>query len=241
MRNFLKSAGGALRDLYPRGISLAWLAPGVLALVVIPEFIQHVVEIQLGMFDSTEAFRAHHLDPSRMASGYVKVAGLVAAILAAARFQMIRGSGSRWWQVTSIAWGRFALGFTIFFGLGSLPELLPQGMPWKAAGWGWMILTLPGLFIMLAGLAGDRLTPLKAMWTRAWPWIVLTLLLAALGFGPAAWLHAMNHRWASGAGPAPLWLLMVWDSILVGFLAALAGTGLGLGYAAFRDNDRASP
>lgn len=239
LRNFLTTAGRALLDLYPRGVSLMWLAPAVLALVVIPEFAQHVAEIRLGMFDSTESFRAHQLDASRMAFGYAKVAGLLAAILAAARYWMVRGSDVRWWDLSSIGWGRVALGFLVFFGIGSLPELLPERldrMPYQALGWAWMIATLPGLFIMLAGLSGDRETPLEAMWTKAWPWIVLALLLAALGFGPAAWLHQMNHDWASGAGPVLLWSLMVWDSLLVGLLAALAGTGLGLGYVAFRDS-----
>lgn len=241
MRTFFASAGRALLALYPNGISLLWLAPGILALVVIPEFAQHVAEVRLGMFDSMEAFRAHQLDASRMAFGYAKVAGLLAAILAAARYWMLRGSDRRWWNPRDVAWGRLALGFLVFFGIGSLPELLPERMdqmPHQALGWAWMIATLPGLFIMLAGLSGDRQTPLKAMWTKAWPWIVLTLLLAALGFGPAAWLHQMNHSWASGAGTLLLWSLMVWDSLLVGLLAGLAGTGLGLGYRAFRETLR---
>ena len=239
MRLFLASAVRALLELYPKGISLLWLAPGILALVVIPEFAQHVAEIRLGMFDSTEAFRAHQLDASRMAFGYAKVAGLLAAMLAAARYWMIRGSDRRWWDLRHVAWWRLGLGFVIFFGIGSLPELLPDRMdrmPYQALGWAWMIATLPGLFIMLAGLSGDRQTPLSAMWTKAWPWIVLTMLLAALGFGPAAWLHQMNHAWASGAGPVLLWSLMAWDSLLVGLIAALAGTGLGLGYCAFRNS-----
>lgn len=241
MRTFFASAGRALLGLYPNGLSLLWLAPGILALVVIPELAQHVAEIRLGMFDSTEDFRAHQFDASRMAFGYAKVAGLLAAILAAARYRMVRGSDRRWWDLRDVAWGRLALGFLVFLAIGSLPGLLPERMdrmPYQALSWAWMIATLPGLFLMLAGLAGDRETPLKAMWTTAWPWIVLALLLAAVGFGPAAWLHQMNHDWASGAGPVLLWSLMVWDSLLVGLLAALAGTGLGLGYCAFRDTLR---
>ena len=58
MRDGLIRAGRALVDLYPKGLSLFWLAPAVMGLVVIPEFLQHVVEIRLGMFDSREAFDA---------------------------------------------------------------------------------------------------------------------------------------------------------------------------------------
>lgn len=238
MRGFFRSAGQALAGLYPKGISLFWLAPAVPALVVVPEFVQHVVEVRLGMFDSVDMFRQHQLDPTRMAFGYVKVAGLFLAILAAARFWSVRGSDVRWWDLRRVAWGRFALGFVIVFVIGSLPELIPERMqtvPLQVAAALWMIATLPGLFVMLSGLAGDRATPTKAMWTSAWPWIALTALLVVLGFGPAAWLHQLNHQWASGAGPALLWALMIGDSLLVGLLAALVGTGLALGYRAFRE------
>lgn len=239
MRSFLKGAGRALLDLYPKGLSLLWLAPGALALVVLPEFAQHVVEVRLGMFDSTEAFRARQLDPGRMAFGYVKVAGLLLAILAAARFWGVHGSGRRWWDLRDVAVPRLALGFVIFFGLGSLPELLGERVerqPLQAAAWLWMFLTLPGLLIMLSGLFGDRSIPLRAMVVRGWPWLVLLLVLLVLAFAPAAWLHQMNHRWASGAAPALLWALMAWDSLLVGLLAGLTGTAMALGYRALRDS-----
>lgn len=86
MRDFFRSAGRALIHLYPRGVSMIWLAPAALALVVIPEFAQHVVEVRLGMFDSVEAARSIQNDPTRWAFGYVKIAGLVLTFLAAARF-----------------------------------------------------------------------------------------------------------------------------------------------------------
>ena len=51
--------------LYRRGISMLWVAPAVLALVVVPEFLQHVAEINLGMFDNRESARAAAEDPLR--------------------------------------------------------------------------------------------------------------------------------------------------------------------------------
>ena len=215
---------------------MLWLAPAVLALVIIPEFAQHVVEIRLGMFDSAEAARSLQNEPTRWAFGYVKFAGLVLTFLAAACFWWTREHGGRWWDVRDLAWPRLALGALIVFGVGSLPELLRSMLDetsMKVLATVWMLLTLPGLFILLAGLFGDKATPIAAMWRRGWPWLLLTALLLVLAFAPASWLHAMNHRWAMGAEPAVLWGLMIWDSVLVGLLAGLVGTALHLGYAGF--------
>lgn len=236
MRGFFRSAGRAVAMLYPRGVSMLWLAPAVLALVVIPEFAQHAVEIRLGMFESAEAARSIQNDPARWAFGYVKVAGLILTFLAAARFWWTREHGGRWWDVRDLAWSRLALGALVVFGVGSLPELLRSRIDettFQVIATVWMLLTLPGLFILLAGLFGDRATPVAAMWRRGWPWLLLTALLLVLAFAPASWLHGMNHRWAMGAGAVKLWGLMIWDSVLVGLLAALVGTALHLGYAAF--------
>ena len=242
MRGFVRSAGEVSALLYPRGVSMFWLAPAVLALVVIPEFAQHVVEIRLGMFESSEAARTIQNDPTRWAFGYVKVAGLVLTFLAAARFWWTREHGGRWWDVRDLAWSRLALGALIVFGVGSLPELLRGTFDSKTVtiiGAVWMLLTLPGLFILLAGLFGDRTTPIAAMWRWGWPWLLLTAVLLVLAFAPASWLHGMNHRWTMGAGPLKLWGLMIWDSVLVGLLAGLVGTALHLGYAAFSTHQSA--
>ena len=88
---------------------MLWLAPAVLALVVIPEFAQHVVEIRIGMFESAEAARSLQNEPTRWAFGYIKIAGLVLTFLAAARFWWTREHGGRWWDVRDLAWSRLAL------------------------------------------------------------------------------------------------------------------------------------
>jgi len=224
-------------DLFSMGISMLWLAPAVLAIVAVPEFIQHVVEIRLGMFESDAAFRASQLDQTRMVFGFAKIAGLLLTFLAAARFWWTRRHGGRWWDVRQISWPRFLLGAALFFGVGSAPELL-NGVISKPAyqivGAVWTILLLPALFLMLAGLFADRATPFATLWLRAWPWLALIAALVVLGYAPASWLHLQNHLWASGAAEPLIWALMVWDSLVVGLLAGLTGTALFLGYEAFR-------
>ena len=240
MKAGLKRAGQALARLYPMGFSLLWKAPLVLALVIVPEFIQHIVEIRLGMFDSAEAFRALSADPTRMAFGIAKIIGLIAAMLAAARFWATRDSGRAWYGIADIAWRRFALGFLLFMLLPAAPALLePQiGKPnAQAIGIVMSLIMLPMLFLMLAGLFGDRQTTSRDMWRRSWPWAVLMAALLVLAFAPAQWLHGMNHRWALGADPALVWALMIFDSLLVGLLAGLVGTAFYLGYTAFADGN----
>lgn len=238
MKAGLKRAGQALARLYPMGISLAWKAPLVLALVVVPEFLQHVAEIQLGMFDSKEQAIAVANHPTRWVFGYAKVAGLVLTFLAAARFWAARERGVAWYRLSDVDWRRFVLGFLLFGLLPAAPALFATQIGKANADIVGIVITiilLPALFLLLAGLFGDRTTSIRAMWRRSWPWAILTVVLLFLAFMPAQWLHGQNHVWAFGAHPAIVWTLMIFDSILVGLLAGLTGTAFYLGYAAFRD------
>lgn len=89
LSRFRSAVGGTAQTVlasYRRGGLTLVAAPAIVALIVVPEFAQHVAEIQLGMFESKEAFKALSNDPTRWAFGYVKVAGVVLATLATARF-----------------------------------------------------------------------------------------------------------------------------------------------------------
>ncbi len=58
----------AVLDTYRLGFA-AWRAvPGFIAISAIPEFVQHIVEIRLGMFASRDAARALANDPLRWSS-----------------------------------------------------------------------------------------------------------------------------------------------------------------------------
>lgn len=72
-----------------------WVAPGLVALAVVPEFMQHVAEIRLGMFESLADARALAIDPTHWAFGYVKLAGFGLAILLLARLWATGGSPRR--------------------------------------------------------------------------------------------------------------------------------------------------
>jgi len=228
-------------DLYMRGFALFWLAPLVLALAVIPEFLQHVAEIQLGMFDSRASAQAVADHPLRWGFGYAKIAGLVLTFLAAARFWWVRKRQERWWDLRTLDWGRFLLGLVLFGSLPLLAELIEPFAGTAAkdvASWVLTFAAMPFLLLMLAGLFGDRGHTFRQMWTRGWPALLILCILVPLAFAPAQILHGYNHGWAFGAHPFLVWVLMIFDSLVVGLLAGLTGTALYLGYAAFAPRDR---
>lgn len=212
-----------LRD----GIRIWWLAPLIPALVVVPEFVQHVAEIRIGMFDSKEAFRLLADDPRRMIWGILKLAGLLLAILATVRFWGAQSIGQKWWNLRGLHWK--ALGIAILLmALTSVPEWLLTGRVSENAALAVTaaitLATLPLIVYLVRALAGgDRLT-LKSAFTRGW-WPALRILLfAAAAWIPLQWLHGQTHVWAMGQPDAAVWALMTVDALLVGLLATMAGT-----------------
>jgi hypothetical protein len=232
----IRALANAIADYFRRGVGLFWIGPAVVALVVLPEFAQHVAEIQLGMFDGLDAAKAAGDAPLRWAFGYVKIAGLVLTFIAAARFWWCRTHGGRWYDLRQIAWGRLLSGFVLFMAIGSVTELVAPLTGQKAPLAAIVIaslLSLPFLFVMLAGLFGDRTTPMKTLIARSWPWLLLLALLLPLGYAPLFWLHGMNHKWALGAHDAVVWALMVFDSLVVGLMASFVGAALFVAYDRF--------
>lgn len=233
---FFRDLLSAIGDYLTRTVSLFWIGPAVVALVVVPEFAQHVAEIHLGMFDSAAAAKLAGNDPVRWAFGYAKIAGLVLTFIASARFWWCRAYGGRWYDIRRLAWVRLIVGFILFMAIGSATELVEPLTGHKAPIALVVVatlLSLPYLFVMLAGLFGDRVTPMKALIAKSWPWLLLLALLAPLGFAPLSWLHGMNHRWALGAPDALVWALMVFDSIVVGLMASSVGAALFTAYDRF--------
>lgn len=236
MIRVLTPIGRSIGDQFRTGLALFLVAPAAVALVVVPEFAQHVAEIRLGMFDNIEAARAAAGDPIRWAFGYAKIAGLVLAFLACARAVWCRLNDGRWWDLREIAWWRFLAGLVLFGAVGSLAEPFAGLLPEKVIGVLRLVCSLvsmPFLFVMLAGLFGDRATGWRTLVLRSWPYVLLVLLLLVIGFGPAQLLHIANHKIALGAHPLLVWALMLWDSLVVGVLAALVGAGLAVSYHRF--------
>ena len=232
----LKLVWHSLIEQYRKGFALFIVGPLVLALIIIPEFAQHVVEIQIGMFDSREAGKALSNDPTRWAFAYVKLAGLALTFFAAARFWWTREHGGIWWDLRQMHWPNLLIGTVLFVGIGMVAE--PFGAylaatPFMLLQIFFSLLSMPMLFYALSGLFGDATVTIKQVMTKSWTYLPLLLLLLAAGFAPAQYLHGMNHAWAFGQHPALVWALMIFDSLVVGLLASLVGSAMYVAYAAF--------
>lgn len=219
-----------LRD----GIRIWWLAPLIPLLMVVPEAIQHIAEIRIGMFDSIEAARALADDPRRMVWGYVKVAGLMLAILAAIRFWNARARGKQWWDLRDIAWRAVGVSVLAII-VTSVPEWLLEGQVAPAVSNAVTLVitlaTLPVLVLLVAGLAGDRTATLAGLFCSGWLAAARIALFFVLCWLPLSYLHTANHRWAMGAAQPLVWALMAVDFLVVGLMAVMAGTAIHHGYS----------
>lgn len=224
---------GVCRDAF----RLWWLAPAIPLIAVIPEFVQHVVEIRIGMFDSREAAQSLANDPTRWAFGYAKLAGYLIAILAAARFWAARAQGLAWYSPWGIAWKVFGLALLlnalVTAVLAAAEQPLQAALGKAGSGIvsvGLTLATLPLLVLLVAGLVGDSKATLASVYRTGWGAALRIVLLSAAVLVPLMWLHGVNHDLAFGAHPALVWALMVFDSLVVGLLATGWGTAIHHGY-----------
>lgn len=208
------------------------MAPFVLLIVMVPEFVQHVFEIRIGMFESLERFRDLAQDPTRWEFGNFKIAGVFLSILFAARFWANHARGARWWSLAGISWKQVVLGIVIQI-LGGLPNLLAGSLDPRvsmAITVAAFLITLPGLVLMIGGILGDHKTGLVDVYRRGWAKGLRFVLHAAPGWALLQMLHQFDHTLAMGQPTALVWALMAWDTLVVGQMTALAGTALHHGY-----------
>jgi hypothetical protein len=234
LSGWAKAAWALLRDTALDSLRLWRIAIWVPLLVVVPEFIQHIVEINLGMFDSREAARALSSDPQRMLFGAVKIAGLFAAILAAVAVWTRRDHARPAWRAVGIAFGLNLLLTALVFGLG---KVMPAGV-WAVLNPILMIVTLPFLVLLVGALLGDATMTLRAAYRRGWLIMLRMALLLPLAWLPLQWLHERNHFWALGQASWAVWALMAFDALVVGLMACWAGTALHHAYRGSKSDVR---
>lgn len=230
-----------LRDVYRHGLRMPFAAPAIIAIAVIPQALQHVAEIQLGMFASKEAFMAQAGGSTRLVFGGGKVAGLFLCIFAAARFVHCGSTGE------ALRMSGRDLGRSLFALLIGLAASLPAewaartGQPphiyWAVVPASWLLSFLL-LSYLIGALLGDRTMTLRAAFTRGWKLLAPLAILTVAAFWPATTLHTYAHKLAIGGTPALVWALMAADSLLVGLLAALLGSALAVSYRFAGGNPR---
>lgn len=227
----VRFAGRQLRELYRRGFALFLLAPVIIAMVAVPEFVQHWFEIRSGMFESAERARALANDPERWAFGYAKLAGLLIAMFAAARFWSARARGGRWWDLREIAWFRLVVAIALFALLPALADFLHGPVYWIA----YIVLSiavLPLVFVVLGALFGARRPGLVEGLRDGWRWLPLLALLLVAAYLPPMAAHYGLHHVARGLATPLVWVLMTLDSLVVGLIAAFTGAAFALAYDA---------
>ena len=238
--NIIKFVWSSLVTQYKQAIALFMIAPAIIALVSVPEFAQHVVEIHIGMFASRDAAASLQNDQARWIFGYVKILGLVLAILGSARFWWCYSSGGKWQNIFAVDWLKFFAGLACFILIGIVALPLQNYIPrvgFAIINIALSIASLPFIFMMSAGLFGDSSLRISHILKRSWPYLLLLGLLLFFGFAPWQWLHGMNHKWAFGSSPTVVWMLMIFDSLVVGLMASLVGSGIAVSYMAFRSSE----
>lgn len=222
---------GDIADIYRRGGRGVRAAPWLAAIAIVPEAVQHVIEIRLGMFESLAAFRALGGAAIRWDVGYVKIAGLVIAMLAMARFQAF-GSMRRA-LLPPAATAVRVLGLVVLTAAVSVACSWLGARTGIAGAVGFGILSFvvqSGLVLLLvAALVEDRTLAWGAAFTTHLPSALVLTLYLAVAFVPAQLLHMANHRLALGQGAPAVWGLMAFDAVWVGLLASLAGAALFVG------------
>lgn len=221
-------------DTYPRGFAVIRLVPGFLLVAAIPEFVQHIAEIRMGMFVSIANAKALSNSALRWDFGYFKLAGLALALILVARFW---AKGRSWRAALLIpprVLGHALIAVGVIVGLGLLlaPERLALPMPLDVTRTILSSLIQTGLFAWAVGIVlEDRTLTLRNVFTERFPSAIVITILFAVGMLPLQVVHGLDHRFALGRPEAIVWALMTWDALLVGVMAMLGGSGIYLGYA----------
>lgn len=136
--DLLKGIPGTYVDTF-RLIRSLWWIPLIAAL---PEMVQHIVEIQIDMFASMTAFKAHSMDIARLIPGGFKVAGMWLTIFVAAVYAFRRANPA---APSRPLWRRLFVAFLINLVVALLAWPLDKLLPEAAFDVAYVLLTLLSL------------------------------------------------------------------------------------------------
>lgn len=224
---------GAARDCYSWSTRMLLAAPLLTALIVGLEGVQHLIEWRAGVYVSLAAAKAAEYDPARMAAGLAKVAWLLLLQFWVARFVVSGGSVQATFASDAVAARKFSAYFVFAMGLAIVQLWLPMGMQEAGASRGQiatvtigsMLASFP-LGVALAAwpasaAVGDPAAgPVRALrraWGSVWWGVCLTLVVIL----PVMAAHYVLALTPIGRPPAIAAVLLVSDTVLVGFLGVL--------------------
>lgn len=211
-----------LRAIYS-GSSRTMRALPLLALVpVVFELIQHVVEVQIGMYLSLDAAKAVEHHPARMAMGLVKVIAITLPVYWTARY--LATSDRRFAsQFEPRAMSLFGLVLLFQTAMAALQLfVLPQTATVALTSFavGFVIAALVAAWYAAAPLGNARIGPIGSARLMA-PVMISTIILSFAAMLPLMIVHYGFAALALLGPKATLWPSMVIDSLLVGWLASI--------------------
>ncbi len=211
-----------LKYTYRESWAFLWACPLLALIPVLAEFAQHAAEMHLGMYASVEAAQAAENDPLRMAFGFLKTTAL---------------SLTGYWVIRYLAGNRDAQAARSFDRRSV--ALYAVVMLFNIALVALQLFVLPrsGTALIVGMLAGLIITPLLLRWFVAAPLgifispvasarLMLPQVPWAIAFSLAVMLPLMIPHYALGAaaifapGYALKWVVLIADSLLVGWMAA---------------------
>ena len=216
---------GIIKNGYRSGWAYMLICPLLFLVPVAIEMLQHIVEVQIGMYDSVEAAKAVEHHPARMAFGMLKIAAITLSIYWVTRFAAFNHDPSAPTRKAPQATRLFSVYFLfqlIFAGMGLwLSSIDPTLFMIESI----LSLLISGALLCwgVAATLGNRsIGPIESTHIAGIHiiWIGLFGLIAIL---PLMVPHYGLAILALKANPGPigLWVLLAIDSILVGLLTAV--------------------
>lgn len=221
-----------IKQIYSAIWAFALACPILFAIPILVEFLQHAIEMQAGMYAGPDGAIAAENDPLRMRFGFLKVLSLLLPGYWLVRFMMFDRSATKARAIEWPAVGLFAMLFVLNGALSAFSLFGPDvsevlGLEDTAAT----------AFSIVIGVSLQIITIYLFAWFVAWPLgnaaigpfrsaqiiygrFLYTAALFVAGFLPLMLLHyALSAVAILTGGPSTDWIIMVLDSIVVGFLA----------------------
>ena len=213
-----------LRQVLEDFRALVSLVPAIPLIPFLGELLQHVAEIQLGMFASHEAFAALQGSWVRLAFGVIKVATLMVGLGLTARWTARRHAvllgvaNPIDWPVLAIP-PALTIAALLAVRFGPIHEARMQ-LFWLGAI---LLISMPALRFSSDALFGQvRQSLAQALRRRPMPRPIG--LVAVLPVPLLVYFHLLNHDLAFGASLPLVWALMIWDAAIIAVLAAIMGS-----------------
>lgn len=212
----------ALKTTYSGSIAFLIACPLLALFPVVFEVLQHVVEVHIGMYDSIASAKALEHDPLRMGFGMLKVISLIVPAYWVTRFLAWRDPQLAA-RFDPVAVKLFAGFFLFQVALAALQLFVLPTMGWFLLG-GFVGGQVVGILIaawgVAAALGNVAVGPTASvrLMARHIPWTFAFSLVAML---PLMVPHYVFGALAIVGPKALLWPVLIVDSLLVGWLAAL--------------------